>query len=86
MNMARLGGITIAGASTADRMPDMACADYSLFTTEVYACGAYLSKDPKELGSIQAQDILQVSLIGIILVGAILALAKNPWLANLIKM
>ncbi len=85
MNMARLGGITIAGASTADRMPDMACADYSLFSTEVYACGAYLSKEPKELGSIQAQDYIQVALVGLILVGLVLGALKNPWLANLLK-
>jgi hypothetical protein len=51
------GAIQIAGTAEIAQLPFFVCAcDYTLIGEELYAAGAYLSRDPAMLGSIKGQD------------------------------
>jgi hypothetical protein len=56
----RQGAVTIAGVDTPSRLHDMACADYGLYGSDIFATAAYLTKDPLLSGSIRAQDVLNL--------------------------
>lgn len=83
---AQAGAITICGTSRTFQIPFfVAAADYTLIGEEMFAGGAYLSKDPVKLSSIAAQDIGKLVGTVLILVGAILASAGDKTLLNLLK-
>ena len=65
----------------------VAACDYVLLGDELLVAGAYLSKDPVKLGSVQALDYLKVLAIAIIGIGALLATGglEKP-LVKLLKM
>lgn len=68
-----IGAIQIAGTAMPSQLPFfVAACDYTLIGEELFAASAYLSKEPKLLGSLKGQDvgkgfILLALLIGIIL-------------------
>jgi hypothetical protein len=66
------GAIQIAGTAEISQLPFFVCAcDYTLIGEELYAAGAYLSREPTQLGSIKGQDFTK-AVVGIaILLGAI---------------
>ncbi len=69
------GAIQIAGTAEIAQLPFFVCAcDYTLIGEELYAAGAYLSKDPAQLGSIKGQDVTK-AIVGIYIVLATLHLA-----------
>lgn len=56
--------------------------DYTLWTSDVYAAGAYCSGDPNLLSSILAQDILTWMCVAIALVGAVVGLGVGvEWMS-----
>jgi len=66
------GAIQIAGTAETSQIPFFVVAcDYCLIGEELYAASAYLSKDPKQMASIQGQDALRVLMFAIILIGCI---------------
>ncbi len=70
---AATGAIQIAGTDSVTQVPFfIAACDYCLIGEELYAAGAYLSKDPLQLGSLKGQDFGKAALIVLILLGAIL--------------
>ena len=71
----RQGAVTIAGVDTPSRLHDMACADYGLYGSDVFATAAYLTKDPLLSGSIRAQDIFNLVGISVIILGLLLEAA-----------
>jgi len=82
----RIGAIQLAGTARGYQIPFFAVVcDYLLIGEEIYAAGAYLSKDPVQCGSIQGQDIGKV--IGWILmfVGVLATAAGSPIIINLLK-
>ncbi|MFQ6007775.1 MAG: DUF6754 domain-containing protein [Candidatus Zixiibacteriota bacterium] len=65
------GAIQIAGTAALAQLPFfIAACDYTLIGEELFAASAYLSKEPKLLGSLKGQDIGK----GIILVAIVLGI------------
>ena len=68
-----IGAIQIAGTGMPSQLPFfVAACDYTLIGEELFAASAYLSREPKQLGSLKGQDfgkgvILVALVIGLIL-------------------
>lgn len=68
-----IGAIQIAGTAAPAQLPFfIAACDFTLIGEELFAASAYLSKEPKLLGSIKGQDIGKAVILAAILVGIIL--------------
>jgi len=72
-----IGAIQVAGTAMPAQLPFfVAACDYTLIGEELFAASAYLSGEPKQLGSIKGQDIGKfVGMLSIILGVSILTLA-----------
>jgi hypothetical protein len=70
------GAIQIAGTAQAAQLPFfVAACDYTLMGEELFAASAYLSRDPREVGSLKGQDYAKALIMGVI----ILASIAYPW-------
>jgi hypothetical protein len=77
------GAIQVAGTAELAQLPFFVVAcDYTLIGEELYAASAYLSREPLILGSIKGQDLAKAILIGLIVVGVILASAGQTDFVN----
>lgn len=79
-----VGAIQIAGTAAPAQIPFfIAACDFTLIGEELFAASAYLSKDPKLLGSLKGQDVGKVIFLAAILLGVILLSFKlmniGPW-------
>jgi uncharacterized protein DUF6754 len=80
------GAIQIAGTADPAQLPFfVAACDYTLIGEELYAAGAYLTREPILLGSIRGQDITKGLLILWGLVGILASSLGLPWFAEVIK-
>jgi hypothetical protein len=71
-----IGAIQIAGTAAVAQLPFfVAACDYTLIGEEFFAASAYLSNDPRLLGSIKGQDVGKFLFLLAILVGVVLATA-----------
>jgi hypothetical protein len=71
-NMVR--AIQIAGTANPDQLPFfVASCDYTLLGEELFAASAYLSHEPKQLGSLKGQDVGKAIAMVFILVGSVCA-------------
>ncbi len=67
-----IGAIQIAGTAQASQLPFfVAACDYTLIGEELFVAGAYLSKEPRQLGSLKGQDIGKAILLVLMLVGIV---------------
>jgi len=67
------GAIQIAGTAMPSQLPFfVAACDYTLIGEELFAASAYLSKEPKLLGSLKGQDIGKALILVAIIIGLIL--------------
>ena len=67
------GAIQIAGTAAPAQLPFfIAACDYTLIGEELFAASAYLSREPKLLGSLKGQDMGKAVILVAILVGIIL--------------
>ena len=83
---ASTGAIQIAGTDAYTQLPFfITTCDYTLMGEELYAASAYLSREPKLLGSLKGQDICKGMLIVIILLGSLLASTGFSFLTNFLK-
>jgi len=81
-----VNAIQIAGTANTHQIPFfVAACDYSLIGEEIYAAGAYLSKDPVQVGSVAGQDIGKAVALVLIVVGILLTAAGIPVLTNLLR-
>ncbi|NIA23102.1 MAG: hypothetical protein GWP03_02930 [Proteobacteria bacterium] len=79
------GAIQIAGTDAVDQLPFfITSCDYTIMGEELYAAGAYLSKEPTLLSSIKAQDYGKLVIFATLLLGLILGLLKSNWLINIL--
>ena len=85
-----IGAIQIAGTAMPAQLPFfVAACDYTLIGEELFAASAYLSREPKLLGSLKGQDIggklvfLSLSVIFIIIVSV--AAFVNPHLVDTVS-
>jgi hypothetical protein len=76
--LAETGNLTdslqIAGTDADNQLPFfVAACDYTLMGEELYAAGAYLSRDPILLAQLKAQDVGKFLLAALIIGGVLLA-------------
>ena len=75
------GAIQIAGTDAFTQLPFfVTTCDYTLMGEELYAASAYLSREPKLLGSLKGQDAGKAIIIAAIVLGALLATVDIPFL------
>ncbi|MFH1700992.1 MAG: fibronectin type III domain-containing protein [Candidatus Zixiibacteriota bacterium] len=75
-----IGAIQIAGTARPGQLPFfVAACDYTLIGEELFAASAYLSGDPKQLGSLKGQDIGKIMAMCAILLGTMAATIANAW-------
>ena len=68
-----VGAIQIAGTAMPSQLPFFfAACDYTLIGEELFAASAYLSKDPKLLGSLKGQDVGKFIFLLVIFAGVVL--------------
>ncbi|MCC6963694.1 MAG: fibronectin type III domain-containing protein [candidate division Zixibacteria bacterium] len=69
------GAIQIAGTGQPSQLPFfVASCDYTLIGEELFAASAYLSREPKLLGSLKGQDFAKAAFLLAILVGIVAVL------------
>ena len=67
------GAIQVAGTANIHQLPFFIVAcDYTVIGEELFATSAYLSKEPKLLGSLKGSDLVKAIIMGILGLGAIL--------------
>ncbi len=68
-----IGAIQIAGTSEFSQIPFfVAACDYCLIGEELFAASAYLSRKPKDVGTLRGQDIAKLAIMMIIIIGVVL--------------
>ena len=81
-----IGAIQIAGTAMTSQLPFFVTAcDYTLIGEELFAAGAYLTEDPRLLGSLKGQDVAKGLAILFIVVGIILESFGVHWLTDFLK-
>jgi hypothetical protein len=80
------GAIQIAGQADPTQLPFfVVTCDYTLIGEELYAAGAYLSREPILLGSMRGQDIAKALLIVVGLSGIVAVSLGMTWFLNLVR-
>ncbi len=75
-----VGAIQIAGTAMPSQIPFfIAACDYTLIGEELFAASAYLSKEPKLLGSLRGQDIAKLFFMIVIVLGVLTATVGEAW-------
>ncbi len=75
-----IGAIQIAGTARPAQLPFfIAACDFTLIGEELFAASAYLSNEPKQLGSLKGQDIGKAIALVVILIGVISATFSKAW-------
>lgn len=75
-----IGAIQIAGTAMPAQLPFfVAACDYTLIGEELFAASAYLSNEPKQLGSLKGQDIGKLMAMIAILIGVFSTTISNAW-------
>ena len=84
----QIGAIQIAGTNNTGQLPFfLAACDYTLLGEEIYAAGAYLSKEPNLVGTVVGQDWGRIATFVLMLVGCLLANVSEEraiWLKDLL--
>lgn len=82
----RIGALQVAATVSPEQIPFFITAcDYTLLGDELYAAGAYLSKEPVQVGSLRGQDIGKFFLIALIVVGVVLATYSTMRSSSLVE-
>ncbi|HSG98677.1 MAG TPA: DUF6754 domain-containing protein, partial [candidate division Zixibacteria bacterium] len=69
------GAIQIAGTAMPSQLPFfVAACDYTLIGEELFAASAYLSREPRQLGSLKGQDVGKAVFLTALVFGIIIAL------------
>jgi len=80
------GAIQIAGTADPAQLPFfVAACDYTLIGEELFAAGAYLSREPVLLGSIRGQDLAKALLLLFGIVGIVAATFGITWFATVLN-
>jgi hypothetical protein len=79
-----IGAIQIAGTTSDAQLPFfIAACDYTLIGEEMFAASAYLSRDPRLLGTVRGQDIGKLILMALLLLGVISEMLGLHWATEL---
>jgi hypothetical protein len=64
------GAVQIAGTAEPSQLPFfVAACDYTLLGEELFVAGAYLSREPRQLGSLKGQDMGKAIILVLLLIG-----------------
>ncbi|MFH2055019.1 MAG: fibronectin type III domain-containing protein [bacterium] len=75
-----VGAIQIAGTAQPAQLPFfVAACDYTLIGEELFAASAYLSEEPKQLGSLKGQDIGKALAMLLIVTGIVTTTVMEMW-------
>jgi hypothetical protein len=75
-----VGAIQIAGTAQPAQLPFfVAACDYTLIGEELFAASAYLSGEPRQLGSVKGQDVGKVLALFLIIVGVLTTSLLSMW-------
>ncbi len=75
-----VGAIQIAGTARPAQLPFfIAACDFTLIGEELFAASAYLSGEPKQLGSLKGQDVGKAIAMGVIAVGVLTLTIGTIW-------
>ena len=81
----KVGAIQIAGTTMTAQLPFfVAVCDYTLIGEELYAAGAYLSRNPVQLGSLSTQDVGKLFAITVIVLGTVMSTMGSKFLSDLL--
>lgn len=81
----KMGCIQVSGTANTHQLPFFtAVCDYNLIGEELYAAGAYLSRNPVQVGSLMAQDIGKLIALFLVIVGTLSATMGTNWLRDLV--
>lgn len=81
----RIGSIQLAGTARGYQIPFFAViCDYLLISEEIYAAGAYLSKDPVSSGSIMGQDYGKILALVLIVLGVLATTLGSSFIVDLL--
>ncbi|MDA0710183.1 MAG: hypothetical protein O3B73_08240 [bacterium] len=81
---ANIGAIQIAGTDSYTQLPFfITTCDYTLMGEELYAASAYLSREPKLLGSLKGMDIGKAFLIATLVLGTFFSTLGNQTLIHI---
>jgi len=87
---ATTGAIQIAGTDADTQLPFfITSCDYTLMGEELYAAGAYLSRDPILLAQLKGQDLGKIAIFAMLLLGTLLVTISaggiGDWFLKLIQ-
>jgi hypothetical protein len=75
-----IGAIQIAGTAMPTQLPFfVAACDFTLIGEELFAASAYLSNEPKQLGSLKGQDIGKAIALIVIVIGVLAVTIGTAW-------
>jgi hypothetical protein len=75
-----INAIQIAGTARPAQLPFfIAACDFTLIGEELFAASAYLSGEPKQLGSLKGQDVGKFIAMVVIIIGVIAATLAQAW-------
>jgi len=81
----QVGAIQVAGTAQTSQLPFfVAACDYCLIGEEILAAGAYLSRDPLQIGGLWGEDYGKAIAIILVAIGLVLSLAGNNILWSLL--
>jgi hypothetical protein len=67
-----IGAIQIAGTAEPSQLPFfVATCDYTLIGEEFFVAGAYLSREPRQLGSLKGQDLGKAIILALLAIGIV---------------
>ncbi len=80
----QVGAMQVAGTESLTQVPFfLTSCDYTIIGEEVYAAGAYLSREPTQLGSVRGQDVAKLVVLVTVLIGTVwatcLSVAKQDY-------
>ena len=80
----RIGAVQVAATTDSPQVPFfITVCDYTLIGEELYAAGAYLSRDPVLTGSVRGQDFAKLVVVALILLGVVQATLQESRKAGL---
>ena len=80
------GAIQIAGTDSYTQLPFfITTCDYTLMGEELYAASAYLSREPRLLGSLKGQDVGKAIFLAVLIAGVVLATLDVSFLSHVFK-
>ena len=76
----QVGAMQVAATVSPEQVAFFICTcDYTLIGEELYAASAYLSREPVQLGSLYAQDRGKLIVLGLIIIGVIIATINSVY-------